>query len=55
MKFHENLSWGSRVPRLETDGRTDMTKPTVAFPHAAKAPKMIAVYCQNKTKHINNV
>ena len=36
IKFHENLSSGSRVV---TDGRTDKTKLIVTFRNFAKAPK----------------
>jgi len=44
IKFHENPSSASPVvPRgrvdRRTDGRTDMTKPTVAFHNFAHAPK----------------
>jgi len=40
IKFHKNPSSGSRVvPCGQTDGRTDMTKPTVAFRNFANAPK----------------
>ena len=37
------------------DGRTHMTKPTVAFPHASNGPEMIAVAYQNNIKHTNTV
>jgi hypothetical protein len=42
IKFHENLSSGSRVVPCgdrQTDVKTDMTKLTVAFRTFAKAPK----------------
>jgi len=40
IKFHENPSSGSRVvPRVQTDGRTEMTKLIVAFRNFANAPK----------------
>jgi hypothetical protein len=38
IKFHQNPSSGSRV--FHADGRTDMTKPIIAFRNFAKAPKM---------------
>jgi len=42
IKFHENLSIGSRVvPRGHSDRRTDMTKLVVAFRNFVKAPKNI--------------
>jgi hypothetical protein len=40
IKFHEKPSSGSRVvPCIRAEGRTDMTKPTVAFRNFANAPK----------------
>jgi len=40
IKFHENTSSGSRVVACgQTDRRTDMTKPVVAFRKIASAPK----------------
>jgi len=40
IKFHENLSSGSRVvPCGRTDRRTDMAKLIVAFRNFAKAPR----------------
>jgi hypothetical protein len=33
VKFNENPSCGSRVSCRLTDGRTDKTKPVVAFPN----------------------
>jgi hypothetical protein len=42
IKFHENPSSKSRVvSRGRKDGRTDMTKLTVAFGNFAKAPKNV--------------
>ena len=42
VKFHQNVSSGSRVPHGQTDkltnGRTDMTKPIVAFRNFVDAP-----------------
>jgi hypothetical protein len=48
IKFHENLSTGSRVvPRGQTDRQTErqtgMTELTVAFHNFAKAPKKYLV------------
>jgi len=49
IKVHENPSSGSRgVPFGETDGRTDMTKPIVAFRDVTKASK-------NKFVEINSI
>jgi hypothetical protein len=40
IKFHKNSSIGSRVvPNGRKDGRTDMTKPTVAVGNLANARK----------------
>jgi len=40
IKFHENTSSGSRVVACgQTNRRTDMTKPVVAFRKFACAPK----------------
>ena len=39
IKFHENSSSENRtVPCEQTDGRTDMTNPTVVFLNFANAP-----------------
>ena len=40
IKFHENPAIGSQVvPCGRTDGRTDVTKPRVAFHNLVNAPK----------------
>ena len=57
-KCHENPSSGSRVvPRGQTDGQTDMTKPTVVFRKFANAPKKTCTTQQKSRlrKKINSV
>jgi hypothetical protein len=44
IKFHENLSSGSRVVSMWTDGWTDMTKLIVAFRNFANAPKAVCLF-----------
>ena len=47
IKFHENPCSCSLVPCGQTDGRTDITKPTVTFRNFAKASKNNSGYSQH--------
>jgi hypothetical protein len=53
VKYNENPPSGSRVvTRGGTDGRTDMTKPTVAFRNFANALKNVIPVTQGNWHHI---